>query len=64
MLIEDKRSNNGRRQLSINSDDYLDDLEVRRNALIMELRSVDKRLMAGGRLKSTHVPGHYQDRNR
>lgn len=56
---------NGHRQaMPFTYDDYLDDLEIERSAIMMRLRRIDKRLMAGGRLKETHVPGQYQDRVR
>ena len=50
--------------LTFTVDDYLDDLEIERSAIIMRLRQIDKRLMANGRLKRTHYPGNYVDRNR
>lgn len=37
-------------------DVYLDGLENRRNALIMELRGIDRQLMAFNRLKAPTLP--------
>ena len=55
---------NGRKDASLSFvvDDYLDDLEIERSAIIMRLRQIDKRLIANGRLKRTHYPGNYVDK--
>ncbi len=52
------------RSLPVNLEDYLDDLEIERSALIMKLRRIDQRLQQHGRLKDTHLSGTYVIRSR
>lgn len=41
---------------TFNLDDWLDDLETQRAALIMLLRSIDRRLVQYGRLRTETLP--------